>query len=151
MVSGYYSECIIKLYLLPMKKIFVFCVVLLGLQFGANAQAQELIIKYQLRTPEDKTKLAMEKLKDFKLSKDNNEKTSKVLMEFYKDQQKMLDGAIKNGVGNVDAYKAKKQKLVVDRDDKLKKIFTPDQFKNWVTVIEPALTKRPTQDAAKKS
>src|SRR5687768_10379653 len=81
---------------------------------------QELIIKYQFKTPEDKTKIAMEKLKDFKLSKDNSEKTNKVIGEFYKDQQKMLDGAVKNGVGNVDAYKAKKLKLAADRDEKLK-------------------------------
>lgn len=88
----------------------------------------------------------MEKLKAFKLSPDANEKTNKVLAEFYKDQQKMLDGAIKNGVGNVDAYKAKKQKLVADRDDKLKKLFTKDQFNTWITVIEPSLgSKKPTQ------
>lgn len=111
--------------------------------FGSAAsQAQELVIKYQFKTPEEKTKLAMEKLKDFKLNKDASEKTDKVLAEFYKDQQKMLDGAIKNGVGNVEQYKAKKLKLVADRDDKLKKLFSKDQFNAWITVIEPSLQPR---------
>lgn len=114
---------------------------------GANAlHAQDLIIKYQFKTPEEKTKVAMEKIKALKLSNDANDKTGKVLAEFYKDQQKMLDGAIKNGVGNVEQYKAKKLKLVADRDDKLKKVFSKDQFNTWINVIEPSLQpKRPAK------
>src|SRR5687767_12162733 len=104
------------------KHLFYLFISFFGINAAANAQAQELVIKYQLKTPEEKTKVAMEKLTVFKLSKDANEKTHKVIAEFYKDQQKMLDGAIKNGVGNVDAYKAKKLKLAADRDDKLKKV-----------------------------
>lgn len=122
-----------------------FIIALGFLIFSASAlQAQELVMKYQFRTPEEKTKLAMEKLKDFKLSKDASEKTDKVLAEFYKDQQKMLDGAIKNGVSNVEQYKAKKLKLATERDDKLKKLFSKDQFNAWKNVIEPSLqSKRP--------
>ena len=108
--------------------------------FGSsNIDAQELVMKYQFKTPEEKTKLAMDKLKDFKLSKDANEKTGKVLAEFYKDQQKMLDGAIKNGVSNVEQYKAKKLKILEDMDDKLKKLFSKEQYNTWKNVIEPSL------------
>lgn len=126
-----------------MKKFIVALFVLLS---GTATQAQELVIKYQFKTPEEKTKLAMDKLKDLKLSNDASDKTNKVLAEFYKDQQKMLDGAIKNGVSNVDQYKAKKLKLVADRDDKLKKVFSKEQFNTWITVIEPSLQpKRPVK------
>ncbi len=69
--------------------------------------------------------------------------------EFYREQQKMLDGAVKNGVANVEAYKAKKAKLAIERDGKLKKIFSKEQFANWVTVIEPSLSpKRSAQNTA---
>ncbi|MEO5984013.1 MAG: hypothetical protein ABIP80_00830 [Ferruginibacter sp.] len=106
-------------------------------------------MKYQFKTPEEKTRNAMEKLKIYKLLPDANDKTAKVIGEFFKEQQKMLDGAIKNGVTNVEAYKAKKAKLAVERDDKLKKIFTKEQFANWVTVIEPSLSsKRPAENTA---
>lgn len=127
-----------------MKKFFLS--LFLFVSGGIAVQAQELVVKYQFRTPEEKTKLAMEKLKDFRLSADAGEKTNKVLAEFYKDQQKMLDGAIKNGVSNVDQYKVKKLKLAADRDDKLKKLFSKEQFNAWITVIEPSLQpKRPAK------
>ncbi len=109
-----------------------------------HVSAQEPIIKYQLKTPADKTTAAMEKVKELNLRTDDYEKTNKVIAEFYKDQQKMLDGAIKNGVGDVEAYKLKKQKLAGDRDEKLKKIFSKEQYDTWITVIEPSLQpKRP--------
>ena len=115
-----------------------------------TGNAQDLIIKYQFKTPAEKTNAAMEKLKSFKLSPDANEKTAKVIGEFYKDQQKMLDKAVKEGVGDVNVYKAKKLKLAADRDDKLKKIFSKEQFNTWVTVIEPSLNpKRPAASTAK--
>jgi len=114
-------------------------------------KAQDLIIKYQFKTPVEKTKAAMEKLKDLKLGQDASDKANKVIGEFYKDQQKMLDGAIKNGVGNPEVYKAKKLKLVVERDDKLKKLFSKEQYNTWVTVIEPSLNpKRPPRNTASK-
>ena len=125
-----------------MKK-FILSLILL-ISGGVALKAQDIVIKYQFKTPEEKTKIAMDKLNEFKLSADAREKTNKVLAEFYKDQQKMLDGAIKNGVSNVEQYKAKKLKLATDRDDKLKKLFSKDQFTTWMTVIEPSLQpKRP--------
>ncbi len=93
-----------------MKKIFF---ALLAIFSISSLKAQDLIIKYQFKTPEEKTKVAMDRLKDLKLNIDANDKASKVIGEFYKDQQKMLDGAVKNGVGNIEAYKAKKMKLVL--------------------------------------
>src|SRR6476661_8242123 len=114
------------LYLLSMKKHILF--IALAIFRLTSVKSQDLIIKYQFKAPEEKTKAAMEKLKDFKLSGDASEKTNKVIGEFYKDQQKMLDGAVKNGVGDVNAYKAKKVKLAADRDDKLKKLFSKEQF-----------------------
>lgn len=116
-----------------------------------SVKAQELVIKYQFKTPEEKTKAAMDKIKDLKLNADASDKTNKVIGEFYKDQQKMLDAAVKNGVGDVTVYKAKKLKLAADRDDKLKKLFTKEQFNTWITVIEPSLApKRPGQSTAAK-
>jgi Tfp pilus assembly protein PilV len=132
------------------KHLFFIAAALLSLTSIQAQDKQELVINYKLRTPQDKTIIAMEKLKDFKLSPDAAEKTNKVIGEFYKDEKKMLDGAIANGVSNVDAYKAKKQKLAAERDDKLKKIFTQEQYNTWVTVIEPGLRQRPRPSTAAK-
>ena len=132
-----------------MKKYILFIAAAIGSMLTVKAQEkQELIINYKLRSPQDKTNIAMEKIKSFKLSPDASEKTGKVIGEFYKDEKKLLDGAIANGVGNVEAYKAKKQKLVNDRDDKLKKIFNAEQFKTWISVIEPSLKPQRPKPAA---
>ncbi|MEO6583142.1 MAG: hypothetical protein ABIO05_02390, partial [Ferruginibacter sp.] len=73
-----------------MKKTVLFAILTFFGATNLHAQAQELIIKYQFKTPEEKTKAAMEKVKELKLSTDAAEKTNKVIGEFYKDQQKML-------------------------------------------------------------
>lgn len=132
-----------------MKKHILF--ILFAVLTLTSVKAQELIIKYQFKTPEEKTKVAMEKIKDLKLNADASDKTNKVIGEFYKDQQKMLDAAVKNGVGDITVYKAKKLKLATDRDDKLKKLFSKEQFNTWITVIEPSLgPKKPGQSTAAK-
>ena len=95
---------------------------------------------FQRRTPEERLKQAKEKMTDLKLDKDQTTKTDSVLLDSYKAQDKMFEemrGA--GGPPDRDQMREKMQKLAGERDDKLKKIFTEDQFKKWKDEIEPSL------------
>src|SRR5690606_11933658 len=94
----------------------------------------------QQRSPEERAKQTMERLADLKLDKDQTEKTSAVFKEFYEARQKMMEEMrAGGGAPDRDAMMEKIQKMNADRDEKLKKIFTGDQYKKWKDEIEPTL------------
>jgi protein CpxP len=94
---------------------------------------------YQRRTPEERLKLTKEKLADLKLDKDQTTKSDSVFMDHYKAQDKMFEEMRAGGAPDREQMREKMQKLAGERDEKLKKIFTEDQFKKWKDEIEPAL------------
>ena len=95
---------------------------------------------FQRRTPEERLKMTKEKLADLKLDKDQTTKSDSVFMDHFRAQDKMFEEMrAAGGSGDRDAMREKMQKLAADRDEKLKKIFTEDQFKKWKDEIEPAL------------
>lgn len=95
---------------------------------------------FQRRTPEERTKMVMDKLADFKLDKAKADQTDSVFINFYRAQEKMMQDMMAGG-GQPDRDKMRegRQKLMGDRDDKLKTIFTADQFKKWKDEIEPSM------------
>jgi len=94
------------------------------------------------RTIEERVKAVMEKLADFKLDKDKTALTDSAFTAYYKSQDKMREEMMSGGgMPDRDAMREKMQKFAAERDDKLKKIFTEDQFKKWKDEIEP--TTRP--------
>lgn len=97
---------------------------------------------FQRRTPEERLKMVKEKLTDLKLDKDQTAKSDSTFLDFYKAQEKVFEEMrAGGGAPDRDAFREKMQKLAAERDDKLKKIFTEDQFKKWKDEIEP--TTRP--------
>ena len=97
---------------------------------------------FQRRTPEERLKMVKEKLTDLKLDKDQTTKSDSVFLDYYKAQDKVFeDMRAAGGAPDRDAMREKMQKLAAERDEKLKKIFTEDQFKKWKDEIEP--TTRP--------
>lgn len=95
---------------------------------------------FQRRTPEERLKQTKEKLADLKLDKDQTTKSDSVFMDHYKTQDKMFEEMrAAGGPPDREQMREKMQKLDGDRDDKLKKIFTEDQYKKWKDEIEPAL------------
>jgi protein CpxP len=97
---------------------------------------------FQRRTPEERLKMVKEKLTDLKLDKDQTAKSDSAFLGFYKAQDKVFeDMRAAGGAPDRDAMREKMQKLAGERDEKLKKIFTEDQFKKWKDEIEP--TTRP--------
>jgi hypothetical protein len=95
---------------------------------------------FQRRTPEERLKMAKEKLADLKLDKDQTPKTDSIFMDYFRAQDKVFeDMRSAGGPPDRDQIRDKMKKLADDRDDKLKKVFTDDQFKKWKDEIEPSM------------
>ena len=94
----------------------------------------------QPKTVEERVKATMEKLAPLALDKDQTEKTTVVFTDTYTAAQKKRDEMMAGG-GQPDRDKmhAEMQKLNDERDEKLKKIFTADQYKKFKDEIEPTL------------
>jgi len=98
---------------------------------------------FQRRTPEERTKRVVDTLNTvLKLESGVSTQVQTAFMDFYKEQDKLRESMM-NGGGqfNREAF----QKLSTDRDEKLKKILTADQFKKFKDEIEPAMMPRRRQ------
>jgi len=115
-----------------MKKHFIFILVLLiGGASIANAQGGR-----PMRSPEEATKRVVDTLTTvFKLDKSHADQVDSVFLNYYKDAAKMREAAQASGNFDRDAL----MKLSADRDEKLKKVLTDDQFKKFKDEIEPAM------------
>jgi periplasmic protein CpxP/Spy len=123
-----------------MKKMVFFLAVAFGAVFTVNAQGGGG--GFQRRTVEERVKSVMDKLVDFKLDKDKTTQTDSAFSAYYRAQDKMREEMMAaGGPPDRDAMREKMQKNAGERDEKLKKIFTADQFKKWKDEIEP--TTRP--------
>ncbi len=92
---------------------------------------------FQRKTVEERVQSAMEKISDsLKLDKSQQDKTSAVLNDFYKAQDKMREDARASG-NRPD--RSEFEKMTNDRDEKLKGIFNEDQFKKFKDDVEPSL------------
>lgn len=91
-------------------------------------------------TIEERVKAVNEKLTDFKLDNDKLAITDSVFTAYYTTMQKQRE-EMRSGGGTPDrdAMRSKILKLNIERDEKLKLIFTDDQFKRWKQDIEPAM------------
>lgn len=95
---------------------------------------------FQRRTVEERVKAVMDKLVDLKMDKDQTAKTNTVFTDYYKEMDKWREEMRSSGERpDRDAMMAKMQKMNGDRDEKLKKIMTEDQFKKWKDDIEPSM------------
>ncbi len=120
------------------KAIFLFVAVAFAGITSVNAQGGG----FQRRTVEERVKSVMDKLADFKLDKDKSALTDSAFTSYYKAMDKMREEMMSGGgQPDRDAMREKFQKLSAERDDKLKKIFTDEQYKKWKDEIEP--TTRP--------
>jgi len=119
------------------KAILLIAIVLTGV---LAVQAQGGGGGFQRRTPEERLKMTKEKLVDLKLNQDQTTKSDSVFMDSYRAQDKIFEEMrASGGQPDREAMREKMQKLAADRDEKLKKIFTEDQFKKWKDEIEPSL------------
>jgi len=118
-----------------MKKQFVLIIFAALFSFAAvNAQGGG-----QRQTPEERTKVAMEKLAVFNLDADAKAKTEAAIADYNNAAQKAMEEMRASGTMNRDSVMAKRKVLAGARDEKLKAIFTPEQMKKWTDEIEPSL------------
>jgi periplasmic protein CpxP/Spy len=92
------------------------------------------------KTVPERVKEVMEKLADFKLEKTKADMADSIFTIFFTSQQKMMDEMrASGGMPDREVMKEKRQKLVDERDAKLKTVFTEEQFKKWKEEIEPSM------------
>ncbi len=110
-------------------KITMLLALLFAVTMGASAQMQR-------RTVEERVQSVMDKITDtLKLDQTQQDKTKTVFTDYYTAQDKMREDARASG-NRPD--RSEFEKMMNDRDDKLKAIFTDDQFKKYKD-IEPSL------------
>ena len=102
--------------------------------------------RFQMRTVEERVKMIHEKLDSAfnkEISAAKMVEADSAFASFYRAQNKLREEAMASG-GQMDeaareAMRTKSQELMVERDEKLQKIFTEAQYKKWKDEIEPAL------------
>ncbi len=113
-------------------KIIMFIALLFAIAINTNAQQQ-----MQHHTIEERVKSAMDKLTTpLTLDQTEQDKTSSVFTDYYTAQDKMREDARASG-NRPD--RSVFEKMMNDRDEKLKAIFTDDQYKKFKDEIEPTL------------
>ncbi|HEU4576072.1 MAG TPA: hypothetical protein VFS36_13800 [Chitinophagaceae bacterium] len=115
------------------KLILVAAIFLAGTLF-VNAQGG-----FPRRTVEERVKMVMDKMSPLNLDKDKLTQTDSVFTQYYKDMDAKRQEMMNSGSMDRDKMRETMMKMSADRDDKLKKIFTEDQFKKWKDEIEPSL------------
>jgi len=112
-------------------KISMLVALLFAATIGVNAQGM------QRRTVEERVKSVMDKLTDsLALDQSEQDKTSVVFKDFYTAQDKMREDARASGNR---PNRSEFEKMANDRDDKLKAIFTDDQYKKYKDHVEASL------------
>jgi len=95
---------------------------------------------FQMPTVEERMKVTMEKLAELKLDKDQTTKADSIFANYYRAQNKMIeDMRAAGGQPDREKMRADREKMTGERDEKLKKVFTEDQFKKFKDEIEPTL------------
>lgn len=112
-------------------KITMFIAILFAITINANAQGM------QRMTVEERVKAAMDKMTTpLNLDTAEQSKTAAVFTDFYTAQNKMREDARASGTR---PDRSVFEKMTNDRDDKLKTIFTDEQYKKYKDEIEATL------------
>jgi protein CpxP len=103
----------------------------------------------QRRTVEERVKSAMDKMIDpLKLDQTQQDKTTAVFTDFYTTQDKMREDARASG-NRPD--RSTMEKMMNDRDEKLKAIFTDEQYKKYKGEVEATLRPQRPQGGGMQS
>jgi protein CpxP len=93
----------------------------------------------QRRTPEERTKIMVDTIATvLKLDQTQQTSAQSAFMDYYKDSDKLRE-AMQAGTP---PDRSQFEKLTTDRDEKLKKFLSVDQFKKFKDDIEPAMRNR---------
>lgn len=111
-----------------------------ALLFAGSAMVQGQ--GFQRRTVEERVKRVVDTLTTvFKLEKNIQDQASAVFTDYYKASDKLREGLAQGERPD----RAQRDKLIAERDEKIKKVLTEDQFRKYKDEIEPALRPRRRQ------
>ena len=91
----------------------------------------------QSQSVEQRVKNVMEKMAPLKLDKDQSKKTDSVFTQYYKAQSKMMEEMRASGSR---PDRSVFEKITTERDEKLKAVFSADQYKKFKDEIEASLS-----------
>lgn len=91
---------------------------------------------FQQRTVPERVKTAMDKLSSLNLDQTQTARTDSVFNDYYTAQDKMRQDARASGQR---PDRSTFEKMTTDRDEKLKAIFTADQFTKYKNEVEATL------------
>ncbi len=115
-------------------KIGLLCVILFAAITMASAQGG-----MPRQTTEERTKRVVDTITTvLKLDQAQQTSAQTAFMDYYKESDKLRE-AMQAGTP---PDRAQFEKLTTDRDEKLKKFLTADQFKKYIDEIEPAMRMR---------
>ena len=92
----------------------------------------------QRQTPEEMAKGTIEKMTPLHFDADAKAKADAIIADYFKTSQTARDEMRAGGSFDREAWGVKRKELADARDAKLKAIFTADQMKQWIEVIEPS-------------
>lgn len=121
-----------------MKRLFI---LLMAVSFlGLTSKSQDRG-GFQRRTVEERVKLVHDKIDSaFKPSADKLTAIDAAFTDFYKAQDKMREEMMSGGERpDMQAMRAKMEPLTTERDEKLKKALSEEQYKKWKEEIEPSM------------
>jgi len=106
---------------------------------------------FQHMTVQQRVDNVMSKLGELNLDSATTIKADTIFTDFYTQQQQMMQAIMQSGGDQSDreAMRTKRQQFADDRDNKLKTIFTADQYTKWKSDIEPSL--RPQRGGMRSS
>lgn len=116
------------------RKFLLFTAILLAGTITVNAQGD-----FQRRTVEERVKAVLEKLEPFKLDAAKKAEVDSIFTKSYKAQDAKMEEMRASGTFDREAMRAEREKATEARNEKLKKIFTEEEFKKWKEEIEPSL------------
>ena len=103
---------------------------------AVNAQDTNL----QRKTPEERVQAVHAKLDSaFKLDAEKMKQVDEIFLNSYQEQDKKMDELRASGQPDRDAMMAAREKIITERDAKLKEVLTEEQMKIWKDQIEPTL------------
>ncbi len=120
-------------------KIFMVAILLLSVAFvkaqgGGGGGFQRRTVEERVKTIHDKMDSA------FKLEASKLKEVDDIFTTYYKASDKLREEMMSGGERpDPQVMREKMQPMTTERDDKLKKVLTEDQYKKWKDEIEPSM------------
>ncbi len=121
-----------------MKKTLFTLVLFLGISEVSLAQDQR-----QRKSPEEKTKEVMVLMQTLNMDETTTTKVNAVFTDFFTKQQEAVRQYRQEGNNDREAIMKKRRELMDARDAQLKTILSEDQYKKYLSDIQPQISARP--------